>query len=105
MRRLRLRPVRLGPAPDPNRRKRQIPPTAPLEEHIEDFVGWMVAGGFSPEEAQHRGEWVREFYRETGVSFLTLPPEEMLTFIVECDRQLEQLDREEAEDLAEEPEH
>jgi hypothetical protein len=101
--------LHLGPAPDPDRRRRDLPPTASLEEHIEDFVGWMIAGGFSPEEATRRGEWIREFHRKTGLNFLTLPPGEQLAFIIECDRQLDELERQEAEDLADvdlgEPEH
>jgi alkanesulfonate monooxygenase SsuD/methylene tetrahydromethanopterin reductase-like flavin-dependent oxidoreductase (luciferase family) len=98
---LRFRePLNLGPAPDPDRRKRDLPPTASLEEHIEDFVGWMIAGGFSPEEAKRRGEWVREYHRATGKNFLTLPPEEQVAFVVECDRRIDELERKEAENLA-----
>jgi hypothetical protein len=99
--------VRLGPAPDPERRKRELPPTATLEEHIEDFVGWMIAGGFPPEDAKQHGEWVREVHRETGINFLTLPPSEQLAVVAEFDRRLDEL--EQVEDLfdvdPDEPEH
>jgi hypothetical protein len=77
-----------------------LPPTASLEEHIEDFIGWMVAGGISPEDARHQGEWIREFHQQTGVSLLTLPPEEQAAFVAEYDRQLDELDRQEEEELA-----
>lgn len=97
---LRLRGrYRLGPAPDPDRRKRDLPPTATLEDHIEDLVGWMIAGGFSPVDARRNGEWIREFHRQTGVNFLTLPPEEQAAFVAACDREIDELLREEADEL------
>jgi hypothetical protein len=100
MRDLRLRrPLRLGQASDPDRVRRDLPPTASLEDHIEDLVGWMIAGGFSPEDAQRQAEWIRHLHQQTGVNFLTLPSEEIVAFIAECDRQLEELDRQEAEDI------
>jgi hypothetical protein len=107
---LRFRgPLNLGPALDPDRRRRNLPPTASLEEHIDDFVGCLIAGGFSAEEAKRRSEHIREYHRQTGKNFLTLPPEEQLAFVVECDRQIDELERQEAEDLADvdsdEPEH
>lgn len=92
MRHLRLRGrVRLGPAPNPDRRRRELPPTASLEEHIDDFVGWMIAGGIPPEDARYRGEWIREYHRQTGVNFLTLPPEEQVAFVVACDQRIDDL--------------
>jgi hypothetical protein len=98
---LRFRgPLNLGPAPDPNRRRRSLPPTASLEEHIEDFVDWLIAGGTPPGDAKAQGDYFRELHRKTGVNFLTLPPEKQLAFIVECDRRLDELEREEAEDLS-----
>jgi hypothetical protein len=108
MRHLRFRgPVRLGPAPDPDRR-RCVPPTASLAERIDDFVGWMIAAGFQPEEAKRRGEWIREYHQQTGKNFLALPPEEQLAIIAESDRRLDELERQ-AEALAdvdpEESEH
>jgi hypothetical protein len=99
------RPLRPGPAPDPERRRR-VPPTASLEEHIDDFVGWLIAGGFSVEEARHQGEWIRHVHRETGVNFLTLPPEDRVAFIEECDRRIDALEAEELADVdPDEPEH
>jgi hypothetical protein len=41
-----------------NRRRKDLPPTASLEEQIEDFVGWLTVGGFPPEEAKRTAEWV-----------------------------------------------
>jgi hypothetical protein len=101
--------VRVGSSPDPDRRRRDLPPTAGLDEHIEDFVGWMRAGGFSPEHAKRFGDSIRELHRRTGTNFLTLPPEEQLAFVIECDRQLDGLERQgeaEGSDVdSEEPEH
>lgn len=101
-------PLNLGLAPDPKRRRRALPPNATLEEHIEDFVGWMVAGGFSPEDAKRRAEWIRQYHRKTGKNFLTLPPGEQLAVIAAFDRQIDELERRE-KDLADvdphEPEH
>jgi hypothetical protein len=69
----------------------------------------MIAGGFAPDEAKRTGEWAREFHRKTGKNFLTLPPVEQFAFIVECDRELDELEHEETEDLSDggpgEPEH
>jgi hypothetical protein len=106
-RRLRFRGrVRLGVPPDPDRRRRELPPTASIEEHIDDFVGWQIAAGIPPEDANSRGAWVRQVHRETGVNFLTLPPGEKLAFIDECDRQLDELEAEELADAdPDEPEH
>lgn len=94
LRHLRFRGhVPRDPAPDPDRRKRALPPTASLEEHIEDFVGWMIAGGIEADYARGAGEWVREYQRQTGKNFLSLPPEEQLAVIAEFDRQLDELER------------
>jgi len=67
---------------------------------IEDFVSSLVADGLSPVTARSYGEHVREFHRETGINFLALTPEDLVGFMAACDRKLEELDREEAEDLA-----
>jgi hypothetical protein len=102
-------PLSLGPALEPDRRKRKLPAGASLEEYIEDFVSWMIAGGFAPEEAKRQAEFVREYHRQTGKNFLTLTPAEQFAFIVECDRQRDELAGQEAEALADvdpdEPEH
>jgi hypothetical protein len=71
----------------------------PPERVIEDFTAWLIAGGFSHEAARSRADRIREFHCETGMNFLTMTPEELVGFIAECDRQLDELEREEAEDL------
>jgi hypothetical protein len=70
------------------------------EQVIEDFTAWLIEGGLSPEAARTEADYIREFHRETGINFLALTPEDLVGFIAACDRELEELDREEAEDLA-----
>ncbi len=105
--RFRLRGrYRLGAASDPDRMRRVLSPAASLEDQIEDFVGWMTAGGFSAEDARRQGEWIRDYHRQTGKNFLRLPVEEQLAFTRECDRQLDELEAEELADVdPNEPQH
>jgi hypothetical protein len=79
------------------------------ERLIEEFVPWLIEAGFSPAKAKAHADVVRRLYRERGVNLLALTSEELLRFIGEVDRRLEELERQEAEDLADvdpdEPEH
>ena len=103
------RPVHVRTWLDPDRRRRGLSPDARLDEHIEDFIGWIIAGGFSPAAAKWRADWIQKYHLGTGKDSPALTLEEKAAAIAEFDRQLDELGRQEAEDLADvdpdEPEH
>ena len=70
------------------------------EQVIQEFISSLIADGVSPAQAKTYADHVRDFHRESGLDFLNLTQEQIDGLRGMFERELEELDREEAEELA-----